>query len=363
MSPVKIGFVLLSNSRNPIPSTRIAALNIFPYLRAENLEPHIVFEPEHATETPDVSHLATTLIKEGFQIVVFQKVHGPSVETLARRLSEAGIKTVYSVCDLINTTMADATDATLVVSEYLKSQYPTSLQSKIHIVHDGIEDPEVCKTSWSDHAGSRSRPLRAVLVTSVELDRLPHLEAPPEWLAVTIVGRYAAAGQVMQRFREARWNLARQQCFHDRLAYLRFLANRRIRCLAWSQATAYESMQNADIGILPIETVPAHLPGNVPPPWKLKSENRLTMKMCVGLPVIATPIPSYEPVIKQGVNGFFAQSYADWNKCLGALRDPALRRTMGERARESVRESYSMENQARRLITVLRELVRPHARR
>src|SRR5437870_4093220 len=34
MTPVKIGFVLLSNSRNPLPSTRIAALNMVPFLRA-----------------------------------------------------------------------------------------------------------------------------------------------------------------------------------------------------------------------------------------------------------------------------------------------------------------------------------------
>ena len=31
-TPIKVGFVLLSNSRNPLPSTRIAGLNMFPFL-------------------------------------------------------------------------------------------------------------------------------------------------------------------------------------------------------------------------------------------------------------------------------------------------------------------------------------------
>ena len=57
MTPVKIGFVLLSNSQHPIPSTRIAVLNMLPFLRAANFDPHIVFEPEYGTENPDVTDL------------------------------------------------------------------------------------------------------------------------------------------------------------------------------------------------------------------------------------------------------------------------------------------------------------------
>lgn len=51
----RIGFVLLSNSACPLPSTRIAVLNLFPLLRAAGYDPEIVFEPADATETPDLS--------------------------------------------------------------------------------------------------------------------------------------------------------------------------------------------------------------------------------------------------------------------------------------------------------------------
>ena len=133
MIPIKIGFALLSNSKNPIPSTRIAALNMFPFLRGANFDPHIIFEPQQGTEEPKITAIAPRLLAEGFQIVCFQKVHGPSVERLAKQLSATGIKTVYVVCDLINVSMSSITDATIVVTDYLKSLYPPALQHKISV--------------------------------------------------------------------------------------------------------------------------------------------------------------------------------------------------------------------------------------
>jgi len=328
---------------------------MFPFLREANFEPQIVFEPEIATEIPDVAELAPRLLTERFRIVFFQKVHGPSVETLARQLSAAGISTVYGVCDLVNVAMAEATNTTIVVTEYLRSLYPPALQAKIRVVHDGIERPEVCKTSWRPDRGSRSRPLQAVLVTSVNLHELPVIDAPPEWLEVLIVGRYSRVRHSLQRLREVRWNLAAQRDSRERLSYLRFLTNRRIRCLAWDPVGVYERMRHADIGIIPIEVLPEPQLGAQISGWKVKSENRLTMKMGVGLPVIATPIPAYEPVIEQGRNGYLARSQRDWIECLDALRDPTLRRSIGNEARESVLTKYSMEAQARRLTEVLRD--------
>lgn len=357
MTNTKIGFVLLSNSRQPIPSTRIAVLNMFPYLRAAGFDPHIAFEPTHGTETPDVSGLLPRLLADGFRIVYFQKVHGPSVENLAQQLSAAGVKTVYGVCDLVDAGMAGATDVTIAITDYLRSLYPSVLQPRIRVVHDGIERPEVHKKDWGTGRGSWNRPLRAVLVTSSDLDHLPVLGTPPAWLRVSIVGRYPSAGQILQRLREARWKLAAKRDAREKLGYLQFLANRRINCLAWDPVGVYDAMLHADIGIIPIETPPERGPGSPPPFWKVKSENRLTMKMCMGLPVIATPIPSYEPVIEQGRNGFLARSQQEWSECLNALRDPAVRRAMGEQARRSVLHRYSMEEQARRLIAVLRDLV------
>ena len=354
----KIGFVLLSNSRNPIPSTRIAVLNMFPFLRAAQFDPHIVFEPFQSTETPDVAGLATKLKAEGFRIVYFQKVHSDSVVKLARELRSEGIKTVFGVCDLVEPAMVDATDATITVTEHLKSHYPSALQAKIATVHDGIERPALHKTDWGQHGGSRARPLHAVLVTSVALDRLPLLVNPPSWLRVTIVGRYAAANQRLRRLREARWQLVGQTNPRAQVRFLRFLANPRIKRAAWDTNGVYDAMLQADLGIIPIETDPSQ---GALDSWQLKSENRLTLKMAVGLPVIATSIPAYEPVVQQGRNAFLAQNRVEWLNCLSALRDPALRRSVGQQARQTALTEYSMERQAEKLLLVLRGLIEPDA--
>lgn len=352
-APVKIGFVLLSSAQNPIPSTRISVLNMFPFLRAAQFDPHIVFEPNQNTETPEVSGLATKLRAEGFRIVFFQKVHGASVITLAHELHAAGIKTVFGVCDVVEPAMVEATDATITVTNYLKSLHPNELQSRIATVHDGIERPELHKTDWGLHSGSLAHPLRAVLVTSIELDRLPVLVNPPSWLQVTIIGRYPVANQRLQRLRQARWQLAGQAGWPEQLNYLRFLVNPRIRRLAWNAGGVYDAMEQADIGIIPIET---DTDKGAVEGWKVKSENRLTLMMAMGLPVIATPIPAYEPVVRQGQNGFLARNKSEWLRYLSALRDPTLRRSIGEHARKTALPAYSMERQAEKLIATLRGL-------
>lgn len=345
--------MLLSNTQNAIPSTRIVVLNMLPYLKAAGFDARIVFEPLTSTKTPDVTGLAEKIKADGFDIVFLQKVFGDSVLALVRELRVAGIKTVFSICDFVNPAMCENTDATIVVTDYLKSLYPEELQHKVSVVHDGVEQPHWQKTDWGAHKGARAEPLKAVLVTSATMDRLPLLPDVPPWLHVTIVGAYSAPGSRWKRLQANWWQMARKNNWRERWRYMRFLANSRIACVAWGPESVYEAMRTADIGIIPIEVDPVRDPTGE---WKVKSENRLTLMMAMGLPVIATPIPSYEPVVAQGVNAFLARSVEDWWEYLEALRDPDLRRRVGQRARTSALEGYSMDLQAQRLIAVLRSV-------
>lgn len=139
-----------------------------------------------------------------------------------------------------------------------------------------------------------------------------------------------------------------------KVRYLDFLTSPRIQRVAWEADGVYDAMQQADVGIIPVETDPAR---GALSRWQVKSENRLTMKMAMGLPVIATPIPAYEPVIRQGQNGFLAHNRAEWLSYLSALRDPGLRQSIGQQARQTALAAYSMERQAEKLISVLRGLI------
>lgn len=351
--PIKLGFILLSNAKNPIPSTRIVVLNMLPYLRAAGFDPQILFEHPSGSMTPNLSGLAEKIKAQKIQIVFFQKVFGESVLALARELRQDRIKTIFSICDLVVPDLCEATDATIVVTNHLKNLYPKELQSKISVVHDGIERPQSQKTNWSTNSGSASQPLKAVLITSFSLNKLPLLVSPPDWIQVTIVGRYPATHSYREKWQEIRWKLTQKRSWIERLQYLRFLADRRITCKTWAPDSVYNQLLAADIGIIPIQP---DLVRDTVAAWKVKSENRLTLMMSTGLPVVATPIPSYEEVIEQGVNGYLAQDISEWMEYLSKLRDPELRRQIGLQARRTALEGYSKDLQAKRLIAVLQSV-------
>ncbi|MBK9234573.1 MAG: hypothetical protein IPO19_00335 [Rhodoferax sp.] len=137
----------------------------------------------------------------------FQKVHGASVLQLVDQLSAAGIKTVYMVCDLVDTAMSDRTDGTIVVTDFLRELYGPGLAHKVHVVHDGIERPEVVKAAVRPTFASSRDPLRAVLVTSAQLTSVPVLKNLPDWLDITIVAAYPPR-QRRAQFDQARWSFA-----------------------------------------------------------------------------------------------------------------------------------------------------------
>ncbi|MBX3606259.1 MAG: glycosyltransferase [Piscinibacter sp.] len=352
MSPLpRVGFVLASGSDAPLPSTRISVLNMLPFLREAGYSAEIAHAPDRESHQPDLNDLDPRSLASRYDIVYFQKVRGPSVVQLVRRLETDGVRTVYGMCDLVEPEMVAATSATAVVTDYLRQLHPPSLRHKMHVVHDGIERPERHRVRPSDHRGSAGQPLRAVLVTSASLTALPVIGRPPSWLSVTVVGAYPVPAWRGRRLRWLRGQLA-QAADGQKLATVSSLLDRRIERVAWDPIGVYDQLERADIGIIPVNT-------NGPAYWKVKSENRLTLKMAAALPVIATPVPAYETVVVPGENAFFANCRDEWMSRLEALRDPALRLSMGTRAREAVLPRFSKEAQAQALISVLQAALEP----
>lgn len=327
---------------------------MFPYLRAANYEPHVCFEPEEPAEQPSVAGLAERLEGQGIDVVVFQKVHGASVLSEAKKAAAKGIKSIYAVCDFIDNDMAAATNATVVVTDYLKALYDPAFHNKIHVVHDGIEKPELAKQNYGpDVDGDTDQRLNAVLVTASSLTELPVIGEPPSFLGVTVVGRYPSGHSVLRGARAAYERARSAGGYRRGIDTLRQFVSGRFRTVPWDLNAVYQIMIQADVGIIPIDMRHEPLPGQSVSSWQVRSENRLTMKMAVGLPVVASPVPSYLPVIDQGKNGFIAETRSEWLACLKALRNPRLRREIGRNARDSVLGRYSKDDQAVKLIRVL----------
>ncbi len=346
--------MLLSRLDAAIPSTRVSVVNVLPFLREAGFETSIAFEPDAPTERPDLSECAERIRAAGFDIVYFQKVHGPSVLSLVAALRSDGVRCVYGVCDHVNDSMVAACDATVVITDYLKSLHATELQSRIHVVHDGIERPEVFKVAYRADRGSWWRPLRAVLVTSTAPWHLPGLQSLPAWLSVEVVGAFPPNSDWVARLKLRYWQFRAHRTWRDRWNLLRWIANPRISCVRWDPDDVYRRMLAADIGIIPVGTSVGTDPKAV---WRLKSENRLTLMMSLGLPVVATPIPAYETVVEQGRNGYLANDRREWLSALRWLRDPVARRDCGQRARDDVAHVFSTERQAALLAGILRSLV------
>jgi glycosyltransferase involved in cell wall biosynthesis len=235
--------------------------------------------------------------------------------------------------------------------------YSQDLQEKIFVVHDGIERPEVQRNPTHSGDPSRSRRLKAVLIIGSAPLELPIIGKVPSFLDVTVVGRYPSNNSFVQRVRDSYWEMRKRNTAEERYRFARHLVKPEFQTLSWDISTAYNAMAKADIGIIPVDTTASRLPGEQVSYWQVKSENRLTMKMAVGLPVVASPVPSYQPVIQQGINGYLADDRAEWIHYLEQLRDPRLRQSIGLEARRSVLHRFSKEEQARKLLAVLHKVL------
>ena len=114
--------------------------------------------------------------------------------------------------------------------------------------------------------------------------------------------------------------------------------------LPWSEATEVDRVCAFDIGIMPLHDTP----------WERgKCAYKLLQVMAAAKPVIASPVGANCQVVEHGVNGFLAASTDEWVDALRKLADPALRSRMGEAARKTVADRYSVASIGPRLASIL----------
>lgn len=103
----------------------------------------------------------------------------------------------------------------------------------------------------------------------------------------------------------------------------------------WKLETEIEDLQEIDIGLMP-------LPEDE---WtKGKCSLKLLQYMALGIVSVGTDFGYNQEVIEDGVNGFLAYTDEEWIQKLSLLINDYERRiVMGKKARETVRERYSIE--------------------
>ena len=112
----------------------------------------------------------------------------------------------------------------------------------------------------------------------------------------------------------------------------------------WSEETEVDAVRGFDAGVMPLSD----------DPWSRgKSATKLLQYMACGIPCIATPFGAVLEFLRDGENGLFADTPEEWRDALERLRDPALRKRLGQAGRTTVEERYSLGWAAPRMHSAL----------
>ena len=125
--------------------------------------------------------------------------------------------------------------------------------------------------------------------------------------------------------------------------------------IAWSEASEASSLQDLDVGIMPLTDGPFE---------RGKCGYKLVQYMASGIPVVASPVGVNRDIVKHGVNGYLADTEAEWELALRKLvAEPELRLTMGAAGRRLVEEHFSLQAAAPKFAALLRAAVPKRALR
>lgn len=119
---------------------------------------------------------------------------------------------------------------------------------------------------------------------------------------------------------------------------------------AWTEEDEVKEIKQFDIGIMPLSNEPFA---------RGKCGYKLIQYMACGLPVVASPVGVNTSIVRDGIEGFWATSGAEWGRLLGLLLDDkALRQRMGAAGRIRVETEYSLQVAAPRLEQLLRSVIK-----
>ena len=121
-----------------------------------------------------------------------------------------------------------------------------------------------------------------------------------------------------------------------------------LEVIQWTKETEVEDLQGIDIGIYPL----------VQDDWVLgKSGLKAIQYMAFGLPTVATNVGTTPKIINHMENGWLVRTDEEWIDALETLiKNPELRRNLGEAARLTVLENYSINSIKSTYLSILNNL-------
>ncbi len=104
--------------------------------------------------------------------------------------------------------------------------------------------------------------------------------------------------------------------------------------MPWNKATEMDDLLRMNIGLMPLAD----------DEWSQgKCGFKALQYMALGIPALASPVGVNTEIVRHGENGFLCRTPGDWeNSILEMMQTPLLRQRMGQAARRTVEERYSV---------------------
>jgi glycosyltransferase involved in cell wall biosynthesis len=279
-------------------STRVRGLLPHAYLRKRCVESVVLAGWQERLRMRPKD--AARIVRAGFDVVVFQQSSGAEAQELARALHAAGTRTVYATGQLDGTGMPEMVDRVVVASHDLAGRAGVP-DHKLSVVESPIETPPgVCKQYSCPPSNG------AVRVGWVGYPENLHLLGPV---------REALASPELEGFELITISRGPGVTFQ------------------WDRNRVWEQLLQCDIAVLPSSGSD----------WYASKPNtRMTMLKALGLPIVASPIPSYLATLDHGRGCYFAEDVEGWVDALHLLEDFEHRREMGLSQRDEVLAKYGL---------------------
>ncbi len=316
---MKVGWILIGNEMSA--SARIMGIQVHNWMVNSGIDSTILHKPDISTSELNIDESEVAqILKSKFDIAILQKVCFGITAKLVDRLHEENVKVIYVVDDLIVSEclpIAGRADLVVIGSKFLQSLFPSYIQEKSIVMSDAYETPaDMYKKDYAMDCQLRAT-----------------------WFGTSGVN-FDQAEELRPILEDMRYEYTT-------------ITNNPLATKQWSLSTIWQEIMNSDVIVMPRIGVLSDYA-------KCKGNNRLTQAMVLGLPIIASPIPAYLPIIRNGVNGFIAYNNdkMDWITYLKMLTSEPLRKRIGVEARRTVLDKFNIETIGNMWMAALRRALR-----
>jgi len=256
-----------------------------------------------------------------------------------RRLSKANTKFVYDFDDAI--WLLDVSDANKNLS-WLKD--PSKTQHIIQLAHHVIAG----NAFLAGYAQQWNRTVDVIpTVIDTDLYKSSRIERQKE----VIIG-WSGSQTTNKHFKLAIGFLTKlKEKYGDQIKIMTITERRidtnglEVEYVSWDKSREVQNLDQIDIGIMP-------LPDDE---WsKGKCGFKGIQYMSLSKPAVMSPVGVNPEIVEHGVSGFLPANEDEWVECLSTLIDsPELRTQMGEAARNTIEQHYSVHAVKDRLLQVI----------